>query len=160
MRIMNYSAKKMTKNESSIFIDLYKKFISAVIWVRGERKRSAEKFFVNAQRNKNYNVFIIYHGSKPIGFFCFVLNYRKKGVVFLHGIYLDKEHRGKGLAEKIRKKELALFKKMKMKKVVLRTWSSNEALLALNKKTGFTVYRSKRHARTDGSDTLWFMKKL
>lgn len=103
---------------------------------------------------KDILVFIAKDKNKIIGYsFCDVSNKKR---VRLKGIVVHKSYQGKGIGEKLIKKVLNELKNLNCKKVVTRTWSSNNKSISLFTKFGFEKYYTIKNQRINGDDTIWF----
>ncbi|MCP3685605.1 MAG: GNAT family N-acetyltransferase [bacterium] len=71
-----------------------------------------------------------------------------------------KEHRKKNLGMLLMEKCFSELKSKNIKKVRIRTWSTNPASKKLYEKAGFKVYKTEKDDRGKGVDSVYFEKEL
>ncbi len=123
---------------------------------RGSIKGEARK----ALGQKNHCCLIVEDGGKVTAAASFIENYRKKNSAYIKYLIVHPGFRGKGIGISLRKKVLSVLKKDGMKEVHSRTWSTNRAMLEINKKMGFEVEKIIKNERAPGIDGVYFRKKL
>lgn len=70
------------------------------------------------------------------------------------------DHRSQGLGLAFRARALDLIRQMGIEEVQTRTWSTNSAMISLNKALGFILERIVPDDRSPGIDSVYFRKSL
>ncbi|MGV8086399.1 MAG: GNAT family N-acetyltransferase [Candidatus Woesearchaeota archaeon] len=76
------------------------------------------------------------------------------------GIGVAKKYRRKRIATKLYNIAINDLKNKNVKEVITKTWSTNTRSIPLFEKMGFKKYKTIKNARIDGSDTIWFRRKI
>ena len=156
---MKFKFKRVDNSNSKDFLKLYEKFSRDTIWFKKEKERSGEPELKRILKKDLIGV-IVYDGENPIAFNVFDINFKSTKRGYLNDLFIDRKYRNHDLAEFIRKRTVNILKKLGVKEIITRTWSKNKAMIHLNEKTGFKLYRTIKNDRKDGSDTLWFRKEI
>lgn len=141
--------KKLSKKDFEEFLKFREKIKDYFVGKKNPALSNSPGLFIK----KNIIVFIAKDKNKIIGYaFCDVSNKKR---VRLKGIVVHKNYQGKGIGEKLIKKVLSELKNLNCKKVVTRTWSSNNKSISLFTKFDFEKYYTIKTQRINGDDTIW-----
>ena len=81
-------------------------------------------------------------------------NFNGRGLII--GIGVAREYRRKGIGLRLYKKAISDLRNKGIKRIVVRSWSTNKPSIKLLSKLGFKKYYTVKGARVNGSDSLWF----
>ncbi len=118
-----------------------------------EEKKPKKKKKLNPLKKKNLKIILAFDKSKIVGYISYGFN-KNRG--WIRGIAIKKSYRNKGIGEKLYKNAIKKILNKKIKKIVVRTWSSNIPAIKLIEKIGFVKTRTIKKIRVNGDDTIWF----
>lgn len=124
------------------------------------REGGLKKYFDDILKKRDRNIYIL----EKYKFFLFfpkiigvVMFYKdSNGEDVLKYIAIAKEYRGQGHGAEMM--EMALLSILKSKKIILRTWLTNNVAISLYKKFGFQIYKISDDKDRSGEDKSIYMK--
>tara|TARA_Y100000310_G_C20576988_1_gene760956 strand:+ start:852 stop:1328 length:477 start_codon:yes stop_codon:yes gene_type:complete len=153
------SIRKVTKKNFRDFKHLYTEGRRSFVRFRDEEDNwtlKPERFL----EGDKYFAYVLYKDGRVIAYLANVLDFKKKGVAKLHAGEVKKKFRGRGYGIKINRFVIKKMKEKGYKKIVVRTWSSNQASQGMFKKLGFEKYRTIKNNRVNGDDSVWWRMRI
>jgi len=110
-------------------------------------------------RNKDNNGFVAIDNNKIVGFIGFSKGYFNKSD-FLDWVFVNKNYRGKGIAEELIKEFEKDAKRRKVKRVFSTTVKKNRPAMKMHKKLGYEQVGYVWHIWEEGDKEIFFSKEL
>lgn len=118
-----------------------------------------KKHFSKKERAKDNNGFVAVDNNKIIGFIGFSIGYFNDSD-FLDWIVVEKDHRGKGIAEILIREFEKDAKKRKVKRIFSTTILKNKPAMNMHKKLGYNQVGYVWHIWEEGDKEIFFSKRL
>lgn len=122
-----------------------------------KKQKKSKKQKIHPLKKKNLKIILVFDKTKIVGYVSYGFN-KDRG--WIRGIAVKKSYRNKGIGEKLYERAIREILKKKIKKIVVRTWSSNTPAIKLIEKIGFVKTRTIKKIRVNGDDTIWFKLKI
>jgi|SRR3989339_815673 len=150
---MNYQY--LSKKEIPLFNTFKEKIKNDFLKFRKSvnKKSNLESYTIN----KNKLMLIVLDKDKIIGYQAFSITGKRARLI---GAGVLREYRRKGIAKTLVFKALNKIKKMKVKRVISRTWESNLVSRALLEGFKFRKYKVVKGDRINGEASLWYKLDL
>ena len=151
--------RKVTKKNFDDFKHIYTEGRRSFVRFRDEKLNwslKPERFLDSSK----YFGYVLYKGSKVIGYLTVVLDYNGKRRAKLHAGEIKKEFRGRGYGTKLNRFVIKKIKDLNYKEIVVRTWSGNQASQGMFRKLGFEKYKTIKNQRVNGDDSVWYKMNI